>query len=95
MRLYGGCGLGCVPKRKDAMSLRTDPNQSRYPALPNKFSLTVEREAGLWYITSPDIRGLLVAEARLFNAMRSVPGAIQALAEAKDARANRALGSKP
>lgn len=50
--------------------------------IPDKFSLTVEQEDGLWYVTSPDVRGLLVAEKRLFDALRSVPSSLQALAEA-------------
>lgn len=52
--------------------------------LPDKFSLTVERGgAGLWYVTSPDFRGLLVAEPQPFEALNRVPNALEALEQAK------------
>lgn len=44
-----------------------------------KLRLHIEGEAGLFYITSPDVSGLLVAKPTLKEAMADVPRAIQEL----------------
>src|SRR3990167_5734369 len=47
--------------------------------IPNKFTLKVERgEAGLCYVTSPEIKGLLVAERNMFDTLLAVPKALAA-----------------
>jgi hypothetical protein len=40
-------------------------------------------EAGLWYVTSPDIKGLLVAEKTRDEAIRKVPDGLGDLARAE------------
>jgi hypothetical protein len=53
-------------------------------SLPDKFSLTVEHgKAGLWYITSHDLRGLLVAEETLMDALEAMPAVWEAMEEAR------------
>ncbi len=49
-----------------------------------KFTLIVEKgETDLWFVTSPEIRGLLVSEPKLGDALAAVPQAIVDLTIAK------------
>jgi len=52
---------------------------------PTKFTLTVERDTGLWVVTSPEIPGLLVAEPVLREALEAVRQAILDLVLAQGA----------
>ncbi len=48
--------------------------------IPDTFTLKVERSSvGLWYVTSPEIPGLLAAEPIMSNAIRDVPDQIARL----------------
>lgn len=51
--------------------------------LPTTFSLSVEMKMPcgnpLWVVTSPEIRGLLVAESHMSDAIRRVPDAVMDL----------------
>lgn len=40
------------------------------------FTLQLEHAAGLWCVTSPEIKGLLVAERVMSDALRAVPKAL-------------------
>lgn len=41
--------------------------------IPENFALKIERgSAGLWYITSPEIKGLFVAERTMSDALGAV-----------------------
>jgi hypothetical protein len=52
-----------------------------------KIRLLVERgKHGLWYVTSPDMKGLLVAARTRGNALRWTGGALRDLERAKKPR---------
>lgn len=52
--------------------------------MPRTFTLVVEYgDAGLWYVTSPELKGLLVAESTPWKAIRAVPDALHDLALAR------------
>ena len=52
--------------------------------LHETFTLKCERaEQGLWYVTSPEFKGLLVAEVTASMAIRATPSAIISLMKAK------------
>lgn len=45
-----------------------------------KFTLNIEKgKTGLWFVTSPDIRGLLVSERTLTEALHETPVAMAQL----------------
>lgn len=53
-----------------------------------KFTLTVEHgKAGLWYVTSPEIKGLLVTGYTIEGVLDHVGGAIEDLQRAARERA--------
>jgi hypothetical protein len=53
---------------------RTDINHRDDPMVPFKFTLTIERgKKGLWYATSAELPGLLVAENTWRKAVYATP----------------------
>jgi predicted RNase H-like HicB family nuclease len=55
----------------------------------DKFRLVVEKgRHGLWYVTSPDIKGLLVVGKTRGNALRWTGGALQDLERAARRKAS-------
>ena len=53
------------------------------PKTTAKLRLEVEQsEGGWWYVTSPDIKGLLTAQPTMERALAAVPSALADLAKA-------------
>lgn len=75
-----GSMSGDVSRRGQAM---TDRTKVQPATVVYHFPVEVEEKDGLFFVTSPLVRGLLVAERSEALALKSVPGALDALAWAK------------
>ena len=47
--------------------------------MPEEFTLKIELDTGLWIVTSPEIRGLMVADADMHEALSAVVPAMKDL----------------